>query len=502
LDFKYKAVDKKGKKLSGIVTVDTRQEAITQLKEGGLRVLELKIKTDSKFVKKIKGLNSKFSSITFKFFGGDLKKKRLESFKEELEFMGYEKMDISSITRGLTPSTFDVYKFKKDFELTEIQIEKIKSGKINKEDAINGLSTNSNKSKLKFSFGRVPLSEIVNFTEQLAILLETNVELVDSLETIQKNMTNKRLRSIVDSIIYDLTKGKELSEALSIHEDVFSPLYISMVKVGEKTGSELPQSLEDMVRFLKMKQRLKREALQASIYPGFVIFALIGVLVFMNFFIIPRLKEMFESMEFELPLLTKFIFALSEHLGLYAFGSIGVLVIAVLFITKVEYNRQRAKSFIDYISLKIPIIKTAVLTSLMYQLTLTLSITLKNGIDLAESLDLVNNVVSNKHLKKEIGEIYYSLEKGKDISDAFGDKKYMSDIVKMAVTSGEKSGKLSETLARVSVYYEQELESKLTMLTQALIPMSILFLAALIAPFIIGMYLPMISLTEQMNQIR
>lgn len=498
MDFKYKAIDKKGKKTRGTVTVDTRQEAMSQLKAGGLRILELKAKKESKVTTFFKNTSNKLSFLKPKFLGVKLKKKRIESFREELESMGYDRMDITSILRGVTPFNFDLYKVKKDFELTDIQFEKIKSGKINKEESL--ANSSDKKERFNFSF-RVPTTDLVNFTEQLSILLDTNVRLDESLETIQKNMTNKKLRGVIDSIIYDTTKGKVVTDAMASHPDVFPPLYIAMVKVGEKTGSELPRALDDVANFLKMRQRIKREFLKAAIYPSFVVMALIGLLIVMNAFIIPRFREMFNNMEFELPWLTQMIFLLSENFGLIMFGSIAVIVLLVLFITKIEYNRQRVKTVIDYLSLKIPVIKGATLTSLMYQMTLTLSITLKNGIDIFESLDLINNIVGNKYLKKDINDIYYNLQKGKDISEAFGDKEHITNIVKMAVTAGDKSGKLDTTLSRVSKYYEEELETKLAMLIQTIIPVSIIFLAAIIGPFIIGLYLPMISLTQQMNQM-
>lgn len=501
MEFKYIAVDKKGKKVSNTIIADNRQEAISSLKSGGLRVTKLVIKKDNIIVRNMKKVSKSFGKLTFKLTGGKLKSRRLTSFKEELEMLGYEAMDISNMLRGINKDNFDVNKFKEKLNLTDIQIEKITSGKVN-ENIITSVNLDKDKKdNFKFNFG-VPMKDIITFTEMLSVLLENDVVMIDALETVQKNLSNKKLRGIVDSIIYDLTKGREFSTALAMHSDVFPPLYISMVNVGETTGSELPRALDDVVKFLKMRQQVKREVMQASIYPSFVVGALIAILVFMNFYIIPRFRELFTSMDFELPILTRFIFSISENLIFIFFGIVAVIVFAIYLLYKVEYTRQRAKTIVDYLALKTPVIKGAVLTSLMYQMTMTLSITLRNGISIQESLDLLNNVIGNKYVKKEIGEIYYSLEKGKDISDAFGEKVYVTDIVKMAISSGEKSGRLNETLGRVSVYYEKELEAKIAVLLQTIVPVSIIFLAAFIAPFIIGIYLPLISLTDQMGTMR
>lgn len=499
MKFKYVALDKNRKKIKGNVEYATRTEAIQQLKGLGYRVLKLSIVKESKTKKILNEGTTKAKKLYSKQFGGKTRKKQYESFKEELLFLGY---DVTNEVKNIVPANFDIEKYREKYELTDIQVEKIISGRLNKEEALKGTDISTNE-KQRFSFKKkVSLKELINFTEQLAILLATDVTLVESLETIQKNMKNKKFKSIIDTVIYDLTKGKEFSTSLETHSDIFSPLYIAMIKVGEKTGSELPKALEDMVKFLKMSLQIKREVTKAMIYPGFVVVALIGLLFFVSKFVMPRLNAVFENNNFVMPKFTQVIFMISENVGTILIGGIAFIALLVFLYMKVTYIHDKVKGFFDKYSLKLPIVNTALLTGYMYQITLTMAITLKNGISITDALNLVSNVLSNKLLRGDIGEIYYGLEKGRDIADAFGEQERMDSLVKMAVASGEKSGRLSEGLERVSEYYEGELKNKVATLMEVMVPVSIIVLACVIAPFIIGIYYPIISLTQQVGSMR
>lgn len=493
MKFKYKAIEKSGKKVKGILESGNRKEALNTLKGMGLSVLEIKEVKESEIRKKgVEGFQKITGSIK-KVLGR--KKKQIESLKEELEYMGYDKVEINSVIKRYTLEEIDFIKLKEEFHLTEIQLDKIRSGRLNKNRKIGNVDINI---KLK---KEVSLDDLIAFTDHLSILLSTDIELVRSLETIQKNVKNKKLRIVIDKLIYDLTKGKDLSEAMREHPDVFSPFYISMVKVGESSGSDLPEVLSDLVKFLKMRSKIRKEFIKASIYPTFIFAFMIVILIILNYFIIPKFKKIFEEMGAELPFLSKVIFSLSEHLGFFTIMGVGILVAIIVIVTKVPYVRERFKEFIDTISLKMPVIRDAIEVALMYQLSLVVAISLRNGLSIVNALDLVNMVIGNRHVKRELGDIYYNIGKGKNLAESFKDSKYVTDTIKLAVASGETSGKLDVTLDKMAEYYGYELENRIASLTQFIVPMSILLLACVVGPFVIGMYLPMISITDQINNM-
>lgn len=495
MQFKYIAYDKNNAKLKGIVEFDTQKEALEHLKSLDYRILKLTVYKKSS-LQKLSGKKVNLSMIGF--LGRKKRIKQFESFREELDIMGY---DSYAETKTINKETFDVEHHREHYDLTPIQLEKINTGRTK------ALNTDSNRRK-NFAvleklnpFGRIGLKDLITFTEQLSILLKTNVILTEALETIQVDIGNEKFKLIIDNILYDLNKGHEFSIALEAHPTIFTPLYVSMVRVGETTGSELPNTLNDLVTFLKMNLRLKREFMLAMIYPISVLIALVGLLFFVSKFVMPRLMQLFNGNRFTIPPFTEFIFMVASNLGTIFFVTAIVVSLVVFAVMRVDVLRIAFTNFMDMISLKIPLLNKLLITRFMYQISLTLSVTLRSGISITDSLELIHNIIGNIQLKANINAIYYGLEKGRSISDMFREQPHLENLLKMAVSAGDKSGMLSETLETVADYYDKELTNRIETLVQILVPTTIVFLALVTAPFIIGIYLPIVSLTQQIGNM-
>lgn len=496
--FTYKAYNDQGQKVSGEVDYENRGDAINYLRSQNLRVLSIDVKKPSLSTQ----LKDAGLTLIGQRFRNRIKMRQIESLREELLLNG---MDEATVTRDMSNfsiATFDMELAKSMYpnRFTEIQWDKIRSGRRASQSRREGKTT---RKPVKLNImNRITLDELIVFTEQLAILLSTGVRMAESLSTIEGSMTNKRFRSVIQQITFDMSVGNSFSEALKAHEDVFSTFYVSLVLVGEESGGKLPDVLRDIVKQLKMRQRMNREVRKAAVYPSILGGLMLVILAFLNYFLIPRFEGIFSNMEFELPVLTQIIFGISKNFGYFFFGFIFLVVLSIVIFTKFPYIRSKVKTWLDYAFLRIPVIKTFVLTSIMYQLSTTLALTLRNGIPIRDSLNLVNGVVGNSYVRRDLEGIYFGLEDGKELPDAFNEQQYVSSIVKLSVASGEKSGRLPETLESVSEYYEGELDAKVGSLVQFLIPMSIIIMAAVIGPFILGMYLPITSMTDQIQNVR
>lgn len=498
--FSYKAMDSKGKKVKGEIEADTSGEAIRQLKAMNLRMRSIGLKQPSAW-DQIKGLGLKIGGQRLR---NRIKMRQMESLREELMNIGFNYDSADRELSNFNRMTFDIDTVRKQYgtELSEIQYDKIKAGRRSSQSRRNIDGSERKSLGISLKSRRVPLDELVIFTEQLSILLSTGVQMDESLETVSANLTNRKFREVIDKVAFDMSAGYLFSKALSEHPDVFSAFYIALVRVAEEAGGEMPNVLADIVKQLKMRQRLKREMKKAAIYPSIVLFVLIGIIIFMNYVMIPKFRDLFEGMNFELPWITEVIFTLSENSGMILVTTGILIAVSVFLYTRFKHIREQVKVFVDFMSLRIPLLNVAVLTGVMYQLTLTLSLTLKNNINITDSLNLVNNVMGNGYVKRDIEDIYFSLEDGKSLPESFNSQKYISNIVKMSVSAGDKSGQLPETLSRVSEYYEVELEAKLEAFIQFIVPMSILLLAVVIAPFLVGVYIPISSMASQINNSR
>ena len=498
MKFKYSGYDKSRKKITGVAEYEDRQDAVTQLKALDYRITKLEIVKENKIVELSNTVSSSVRGTVDSKFGGKKRIKQFNSFKEELDFMGF---DTTTELRNIIPSDFDVNKYKDTYDLSDIQIEKILSGRLNSKALVTGEIGKASKLAALNPFGRITLKDLIMFTEHLSILLATNVILIDALETIQEDMQNAKFKRVIDMILYDLNKGMEFSTALEAHPTIFTPLYISMVRVGETTGSELPNTLNDLVTFLQMNLRLQRQFILAMIYPISVLLVLVGLLTVVSKFVMPRLMTLFDGERFELPKFTSYVFMVAENIGYIFLVGFIILVVAAVLIIRVSAIRVAATKFMDVVSLRIPVLNKMVITRFMYQISLTLSITLRSGISITDALNLVHNIIGNSQLKGDINSIYYGLEKGRSIADVFREQPHLENLLKQAVAAGDKSGMLGETLGKIAKYYDGELTNRIDTLIQVLVPATIVVLALLVAPFIIGIYLPIASLTQQVSKM-
>lgn len=492
-----------GKVKKGRVIAEYRELAMDKLIGEGYVVIELNEVVENDIALRLnsarKWINKKLSGV----FNKGIKKKQIDSLKEELDLIGYRNYEISDMLRGVSPSTFDIDEFRKIVpELDDIQVEKIRSGRTNR-DRRTSLSTISEAKftkKMKWTRG-VSDDELVLFTEMLALSLENGVDLVKALYTIQKDMRSERLKTALDNVIYDLSNGSELSEALSAQDTIFHDFYIALVKIGESGGSSLPVALNDLTKFLKMRRFVKTEFVKASLYPAFLFVAVSAVLVFLSVFLIPKLSEIYESFGFQLPWLTTVIFSIADHF-LVIFSMVILSLIALgISIFKVDVVRNKLSGWLDYWVLRIPVVKTMMNQLLMFQLNLTLAITLKNGIPMLDSLDLVNNVVSNKYLKKDIEKVYYDIVGGNGLADSFENREYIDSMTKMAIRSGDESGMIHEALEKMSDHYDKKLAVSIEKMVNLMTPVSLVIMGLIVGPVVIGVMLPIVSLSGQISSL-
>lgn len=342
---------------------------------------------------------------------------------------------------------------------------------------------------------RIPIKEIVGFTNQLATLLESGVSILNSLETIQIYTKSKALKKTIQALSNDISRGAQFSEALANYPQHFPEFYTSMVIIGESSG-RLPNALRDINKFLQMKVLLKKEIVKSSIYPIVIFFILIAMLILMSFFVVPQFKDMFSNFDMELPLVTKIIFAVSDHI-VGVFAAIGGFILTLTaLVIKNKKMRAIVKKLTDKMVLKLPVIKSLSNNSNMYQLSLTLGLMIKNGIRLIDALELVQRTISNRVIGDQVNSVRSRVETGEALSTTFAEQPNIDSMFKSAIGTGEQSGKIADSLETMSEHYEVELKSSLSQVSEIIQPVSIVLLALILVPIIIGIFLPIAKMAS------
>jgi type IV pilus assembly protein PilC len=341
---------------------------------------------------------------------------------------------------------------------------------------------------------KVKQKEIIMMTRRLHIMLSSGVPLLSSLESI-KNTSSEKLAQVLESIISDVQRGITFSEALSKFPRLFDTTYIALISIGETSGT-LEKSLEDVLRVKDQEQKVKRKIKVASVYPAIISIVLVVFMIAANLWFIPQFKNQFEQQGLQLPAFTRIVFKISDYFAYIAIG-LGILI-AIFIVLKrnipeVNYMYRR---YYDKLKLKFPVIKKLNNASYMYSFAINISLMLKNGIRLSDTLTLTGKTIDNIYIRNEIEEIGRLMVQGLTFSEAISQQEDFDPTLTSIAMTGEKSGRMSFALQQVAEYYEQELTRQIDSLLEMVQPVTLLLIGLIIGPIIIAVYLPILNMSS------
>ncbi len=347
-------------------------------------------------------------------------------------------------------------------------------------------------------FGGVKLEEQVILTKNLSGMLKAGLSLARALSVLQKQTKNRTLYNILVAISTDINSGGTFSEGLSKFPKVFSPLFISMVRAGEESGN-LPGALSDVGMNLEKADSLNRKIKGALIYPGVIFTAMIVIGILMFAFVVPTLAKTFQELGVELPLTTRIIIYLgnffSENL-LLTFVAVFLAFTGGLLLFRAKFMER----YIDFLLLHLPVIGTMVKEVNTARTARTMSSLLLSGVSIVRAVDITREVVQNVYFKEVLTEVGKSVEKGLSFSTVFKEHNNLYPVMmsEMAEVGGE-TGKLSDMLLEIALFYEAEIENKTKNLSTIIEPVLMVVIGAGVGFFAISMISPLYSVLDNIQ---
>jgi len=340
----------------------------------------------------------------------------------------------------------------------------------------------------------VSSSDVVNFTRQLATMVSAGLSLAESLNILKQQIKNEHFKTIVQSVQADVSGGNSFSNALSMYPDVFDSTYVSLLTAGEASGN-LDDILIRLADKLEKSRGFKSKLRGAMIYPIIVVVAMAGVMIVMVVFVIPKLTEMYSSLQIELPLPTKILIWISDVvINYWLFMIIGVTAIIVAF----SYFKKTVtgKYTLDKIVLRIPIFSNITKLGIYTEFTRTLSLLLRSGVSIVEALQIVGNSLGNVYFQEEVFKASRKVEKGVPLSEPIIASKYFPPIIGQMIAVGERTGKIDEVLLKTSAYFESEADQAVKNLSTALEPIIMVLLGLMVGVLILSVITPIYKLTS------
>lgn len=339
--------------------------------------------------------------------------------------------------------------------------------------------------------GGVTPKELIFFTKQLRIMIESGIPILQALEAMARTTEAKGLKKVMTTLMSDLREGIDLHTAFGKHPKVFSGLYLAMLKAGESAGI-LPHVLGELERIIGKDFETRKAVKKALRYPTFVMITLMLAMVNMIAFVIPNMVSNLTQMGGELPLPTKIMIGLSSVIREY-----GLLVAAAIAATVgslVYYFRTEKGGYIkDRIKLNFPVFNKLVRTSALARFTRTLSVLLNAGVTLNNALIISRDVMDNRIFTDKVDEVENQLRDGIPLNVALqGGGLFPKDVQSM-VAIGEDSGELAKMLDSVAMFYDVELDERVDGLSAAVEPLITVVIGVFVAFFVASVFLPIFS---------
>lgn len=341
---------------------------------------------------------------------------------------------------------------------------------------------------------RVNFNDIVDFTRQVAIMLNAGLTLIDALEILKKQTVKLPLKKMIDAIDTKIKAGSSFSVALKDYKGNFSNLYISLVRSGEasgKLGEILLRLADNLEKELEFKSRLKG----ALVYPIIVVVGMFVVIFIMVTFVLPKLLGLYKDFNVELPLSTKILIAISGFSTRF-WPLVLVLIVAGYYFAKKYLSTKDGKKSFDQFILKLPVFGHIISVSALVESTRTLAILISAGISILDALSIVVDSTDNSVFQQAFLTVSQKVEKGQSIGMALEQEGIFPPILVQMSLVGEQTGNLDETLLRLSKYFEMESEIATKTMTTLIEPLILIVLGVGVGFLVMSVITPIYNLTN------
>ncbi|EGQ7759227.1 type II secretion system F family protein [Vibrio vulnificus] len=335
----------------------------------------------------------------------------------------------------------------------------------------------------------VPLEILVLFCRQLYSLTKAGVPLLRSMRGLVQNCENKQLKAALEEVVAELTNGRSLSASMQLHSKVFSPLFVSMIHVGENTG-RLDQALLQLANYYEQELETRKRIKTAMRYPTFVISFIVVAMFILNVKVIPQFASMFSRFGVDLPLPTRILIGMSEFFVNYWMLLAGFIV-GLIFGFKVWIATADGRERWDKWRLKFPVVGGVVNRAQLSRFSRTFALMLKAGVPLNQSLALSAEAMGNRYLELKILKMKADIEAGSQVSVTAINSGIFTPLVIQMISVGEETGRIDELLMEVADFYDREVDYDLKTLTARIEPILLVIVAGMVLVLALGIFLPM-----------
>lgn len=341
-------------------------------------------------------------------------------------------------------------------------------------------------------FEKVPMKDIVILSRQMSTLFEAQVSALKAFTLLADNTENRLLATKLAQIVGDLQAGSSIAGALAKHPDVFSDFYVNMVKAGEESG-KLTSVFSYMADYLERQYALTSKTKHALVYPAFVIFIFIAVMILMFTVVVPKLSAIIAESGQDVPFYTKIVMGVSSFLVHYG---IFLLIFVLALISYIVYLSRSAKGkeLIDDIRLGIPVVGNLYQKLYLARIADNMDTMLSSGIPIVRSIEITASVVGNKRYQGVMLDAMEGVKAGKALSQALSTHKEIPKLMTQIILVGEETGSMGSILKMLAKFYNREVEEAVDTLVGLIEPFMIISLGLGVGLLLVSILVPIYNI--------
>ena len=338
---------------------------------------------------------------------------------------------------------------------------------------------------------KLEVLELSLFCHQLSLVLKSGIHPVEGIPLIAGEMVNPALKEALLKAGDAAVRGETLHDALN-ETGVFPPYLIAMVRIGETTGM-METVMENLSLFYEKEDRLAKKLRGAVAYPVLLLILMLGVIVLLIAQVLPMFAKILASLGGELPQATRFLLGIGDFFSRFGLGFLLLLLVLAagwMFALRTESGRMRW----DAMKLKLPIFGKVYTKTAAARFSNGLSIVLRSGLDLLEGLDCVMDLTENRKVRKLVRQVSDSIRNGSDLGTALAAVSLFPPLFARMMQIGQKTGELDKMMGKISSVYEGEVENSLQQMTNAIEPVLVIILSAIVGVILLAVMLPLINI--------
>ncbi len=345
---------------------------------------------------------------------------------------------------------------------------------------------------------KISIDELIIFARQMQSLARAGLPLDRALNGLQASMKNLAFKAVLQNVLQGLEGGLDLATALGRHPKIFSPLFLSLVSVGENTG-RLDLAFQQIGKYLELEKNTRKQVKSATRYPLFVLITIAVALVVITMFVIPAFSDTFARLQADLPLETRILIGVSDFFIAWwphMLGSLLALVLAV----RTWIQTPRGRLIWDRRKMQLPLAGPVLEQIALARFTRSFAMILKAGVPIVHGMSVVAGAVGNAWFSRRILKMQDGVSRGESLSRTATTSGMFTPLILQMIAVGEESGTIDELMAEVADFYDQEVEYNIKRISEAIEPILIVVIAGLVLVLALGVFLPIWDLSSAANR--